>query len=227
MTKQEIRDWLFEHQDVEYKAFQLKLMPGVPEDTVIGVRTPVLRKFAKDLFREGKYDEFLSEMPHYYYDEMNLHGFILCEIKDYDTVLAGINEFLPYVNNWATCDIVSPKKAFSKNLDKLLIEIQKWMHSSETYTIRYGIEMLMSFYLDDYFKPEYLKWVSEVKSDEYYVNMMIAWYFATALAKQYESTIPYIEKHVLDDWTHRKTIQKAKESYRVSKEQKDYLNLLK
>lgn len=227
MNKQEIRNRLFEMQDLEYKEFQLKLMPGVERDTVIGVRTPALRKLAKDIFKEGGYEDFLSEMPHYYYDEMNLHGFILCEMKDYDTVILEINRFLPYVNNWATCDIVSPKKAFSKNTDKLLVEIKKWMESELTYTIRYGIEMLMSFYLDDKFNSEYLKLVSEVKSDEYYVNMMIAWYFATALAKQYEATIPYIENHVLDDWTHRKTIQKARESYRITPEQKEYLKSLK
>lgn len=227
MTNKDILNRLFEMQDLEYKAFHLNLMPGVDPDSVIGIRTPLLRAFAKEIYKSGEYEEFISELPHKYYDEMNLHGFILCEMKDYEKVIYEINRYLPYVNNWATCDLVSPKKAFKKNLDLLLVDIKKWMNSDKTYTIRFGIEMLMTFFLDDEFKPEYLEWVSEVKSEEYYVNMMIAWFFATALAKQYDSTIPYIEQHILDDWTHRKSIQKARESFRVSQSQKDYLKTLK
>lgn len=227
MTCKEIRDRLFEMQDLDYKAFHLGLMPGVDPDTVIGVRTPLMRKFAKEVFKSGDYEEFFNDFPHEYYDEMNLHGFILCEIKDYDYVIKELDKFLPYVNNWATCDLVSPKKAFSKNLDRLLIDINRWVKSKDTYTIRFGIEMLMTFFLDEEFKPEYNEIVASVKSEEYYVKMMVAWYFATALAKQYEATIPYIEKHRLEEWTHRKSIQKAKESYRITKEQKEYLNTLK
>lgn len=227
LSTEQIKTYLFSHADEEYKAFQCKLMPGVDEDKVIGVRTPILRTYAKELFKSGAYEEFLAEMPHQYYDMMNLHGFILCEMKDFDRVITEINRFLPFVDNWATCDLVSPKKAFKKNLDSLLEHIKIWMASSETYTIRFGMEMLMSFYLDDEFKPEYLDWVAAVRSDEYYVKMMQAWYFATALAKQYDATLPYIEKQALDDWTHNKAIQKARESFRITPEQKEYLKSLK
>lgn len=227
MNKKEIRNRLFELQDLEYKKFHLNLMPGVDEDTVIGVRTPALRSLAKEIFKSGEYDDFLSEMPHKYYDEMNLHGFILCEMKDYDTVIAKIEEMLPYINNWATCDLISPKKAFKNNLDKLIVKINEWIKSTDTYTIRFGIEILMTFFLDDLFKPEYLTLVANVQSDEYYVNMMRAWYFATALAKQYDDTVKLIESKTLDVFTQNKSIQKARESYRITAEQKEYLNTFK
>lgn len=227
MNSQDIRKHLFEMQDLEYRDFQCKLMPTVDPECVIGVRTPLLRNFAKELFKEGDYEEFLNDLPHKYYDEMNLHGFILCLEKDYKKVIYEIDRFLPFVDNWATCDLVSPKKAFKNNLDSLEKEIIRWIASKETYTIRFGMEMLMSFYLDDAFKEEYLQWVAEVKSDEYYVRMMQAWYFATALAKQYEATIPYIEGRKLEDWTHKKAIQKARESYRITPDQKEYLKSLK
>lgn len=227
MTAKEIRERLFEMQDLKYKDFQLNLMPGVEEDTVIGVRTPNIRKFAKEIFKSGSYDEFLSDFPHKYYDEMNLHGFILCEIKDYNKVIEELDRFLPHVNNWATCDLLSPKKAFAKNTDKLIEDIRRWVKAEDTYTIRFGIEMLMSFFLDDEFKSEYNDIVAEVESDEYYVNMMKAWYFATALAKQYDATVKYIENKRLDDWSHNKSIQKARESYRITDEQKEYLKSLK
>lgn len=223
MNVKEIQSRLFEMQDLGYKDFHVKLMPGINPDTVIGVRTPALRAFAKEVFKSGDYDEFIGTLPHEYYDEMNLHGFIICEIKDYEKVVYEIDRFLPYVNNWATCDLISPKKAFSKNTDKLIQDIKRWMASDETYTCRFGMEMLMSYFLDDLFKPEYLEWVKEVESEEYYINMMRAWFYATALAKQYEATVPYIEKHLLDDWTHKKSIQKAVESYRITAEQKEYL----
>lgn len=222
-----IREKLFSLQDLDYKAFQCKLMPGVDTDSVIGVRTPKLRAYAKELYKSGQYEAFLQDLPHQYYDEMNLHGFILCEMKDYDTVVRELDRFLPYVNNWATCDLLSPKKAFGKHLNLLEQDICRWMASTQTYTIRFGMEMLMTFYLDEAFKPEYLEWVRKVSSDEYYVNMMRAWFFATALAKQYEATIPYIENRCLDDWTHKKSIQKARESYRITEEQKVYLQSLK
>lgn len=227
MTKDEIRNRLFEMKDDEYKVFQLNLMPGVEPDTVLGVRTPLLRKFSKEVFKSKDYDDFLNDFPHKYYDEMNLHGFILCEIKDYDKVVGELDKFLPYVNNWATCDLLNPKKAFAKNLDRLIIDIKRWIASEDTYTIRFGIEMLMSYFLDENFSPEYNDIVASVRSEEYYVNMMKAWYFATALAKQYDATISVIENRALDEWTHRKSIQKARESYRITAEQKEYLKSLK
>ena len=221
-----IKDELFKLQDKTYRDFQVKLIPGSSIDSMIGVRTPDLRKFAKELVKENSYESFLKQLPHKYFDENQLHAFILSEIKDYEECIAYVKDFLPYVDNWATCDQMSPK-VFKKNKDKLLIEIKKWVKSKETYTIRFGIGMLMQYYLEDDFKIEYLEIVSKIKSKEYYVNMMIAWYFATALAKQYDKTIPYLEKHRLDTWTHNKTIQKSIESYRITNEQKDYLRSLK
>jgi len=227
MTTKEIQNHLLEMQDLSYRDFHLNLMPGVDPDTVIGIRTPILKKFAKEVVKSGSAEDFIADLPHKYYEEMNLHAFILNDYKDFDKVVTEINRLLPYVNNWATCDGLSPKKAFTKNLNRLEEHITLWLKSSETYTIRFGIETLMSFYLDDAFDAKYLEWVSVIRSDEYYVNMMIAWYFATALAKQYEATIPYIENKKLDEWTHRKTIQKARESYRITDEQKKYLKSLK
>ena len=217
---------LFKLQDKKYRDFQVKLIPGSSIDKMIGVRTPDLRKYSKELIKENNYKEFLDELPHNYFDENQLHAFILSEIKDYDECINYINRFLPYVDNWATCDQMSPK-VFKKNKDKLLLEIKKWLKSKDTYTIRFGIGMLMQHYLDDDFKKEYLKLVSKIKSNEYYINMMIAWYFATALAKQYKDAIPYLEDKILDKWTHNKTIQKAIESYRITDEQKEYLRSLK
>ena len=217
---------MFKLQDKEYRDFQAKLIPTVDFNSIIGVRTPELRNYAKVLIKENNYLSFINDLPHEYFDENQLHAFIISEIKDYDECLNYINEFLPYVDNWATCDQMSPK-IFKKHTDKLIEEIKIWMKSKETYTIRFGIGMLMQYYLDDNFKPEYLQMVSKIKSQEYYVNMMIAWYFATALAKQYEKTLPYIENKKLDTWTHNKTIQKAIESYRITPEQKEYLKSLK
>ena len=221
-----IRDELFKMQDKEYRDFQAKLIPGKTIDVMIGVRTPDLRKYAKELVNKKEYESFLKTLPHDYFDEDQLHAFIISELKDYDECIAYVKAFLPYVDNWATCDQMSPK-VFKKNKEKLLEEIKVWIKSDETYTIRFGIGMLMQHFLDEDFKKEYLKWVSEIKSEEYYVNMMIAWYFATALAKQYESTISYIEKQKLDKWTHNKTIQKSVESYRITDDQKYYLRSLK
>ena len=217
---------LLKLQDNKYKEFQSKLIPTSNIDAFIGVRTPELRNYAKDLIKTNSYKDFLNELPHKYFDENQLHAFIISELKDYDECIKNINIFLPYVDNWATCDQMSPK-IFKKNKDRLIIEINKWIKSSKTYTIRFGIGMLMQYYLDEDFKKDYLKLVSKIKSKEYYVNMMIAWYFATALAKQYKDTIPYIENKVLDPWTHNKTIQKALESNRITKEQKEYLRELK
>ena len=222
----EIVDALFKMQDKEYRDFQTKLIPTASLDTFIGIRTPDLRKYAKELVKEKKYSKFLEELPHKYFDENQLHAFIISEIKDYDECIKSVNAFLPYVNNWATCDQMSPK-IFKKHHDELLVEIKKWIKSKETFTIRFGTGMLMEHFLDDDFKPEYLEWISKIRSEEYYVNMMTAWYFATALAKQYKETIPYIEKNKLDKWTHNKTIQKSIESYRITEEQKKYLKSLK
>lgn len=217
---------LFKLQDIEYRDFQVKLIPGYSTDCMIGVRTPELRKYSKKMIKENNYISFLDELPHKYFDENQLHGFIISEIKDYDTCINYLNKFLPYIDNWATCDQTSPK-VFKKHHKELLKHIKIWIKSKKTYTIRFGIGMLMQHFLDEDFKEEYLELVSSIRSNEYYVNMMIAWYFATALAKQYEKTISYIENKKLDVWTHNKAIQKAIESYRITQEQKDYLRGLK
>ena len=219
-------DELYKLQDKEYQSLQVKIIPSVSSDSIIGVRTPELRKLAKKLVKDNKYQDFLEKLPHKFFDENQLHAFIISEIKDYEECIIELNKFLPYVDNWATCDQMSPK-VFKKHKKELLIEIKKWLITKETYTIRFGIGMLMQHYLDDDFKKEYLKIVSKIKSKEYYVNMMIAWFFATSLAKQYEETIPYIENKRLDSWTHNKTIQKAIESYRITEEKKEYLKSLK
>ena len=221
-----IRKELFERQDIKYRDFQAKLMPTVDPEKMIGVRTPELRKLAKQLIKSGDAAEFISELPHEYFDENQLHAFIISEMKDYEECIAEVNRFLPYVDNWATCDQLSPK-VFKKHRAQLLGEIKKRIKSEKTYTIRFGIGMLMQHYLDEDFKAEYPEMVSAVKLDEYYVNMMIAWYFATALAKQYEEVLPFIENKVLDKWTHNKAIQKSVESYRITPEQKEYLKGLR
>lgn len=226
MTNSQITEKLFSLADEKYKDFQSKLMPTVDKDKVIGVRTPVLRSFAKELYKEGDYEAFLSDLPHKYYEEDNLHALLIDKIKDVDTCLAETERLLPYIDNWATCDMLRPK-AFKQDSKKLLRYIYKWLESDKTYTVRYGIGCLCSFYLDDNFSPDQLSRVAEIKSDEYYINMMIAWYFATALAKQYESTVAYLEERRLPEWIHRKTIQKAIESYRISGEIKAYLRSLK
>ena len=225
-TETTIRARLFELQDLSYRDFQCKLMPTVDPDTVIGVRTPELRKLAKSFSKEPEAEAFLRTLPHRYYEENNLHGFLIETMKDYSQVIAALDAFLPYVDNWATCDLMSPK-IFKKHLPELREQIQVWMASSHTYTIRFGIEMLMTFYLDEQFQPEYLDWVADVHSEEYYVTIMIAWYFATALAKQYDAALPYLQEHRLEPWTHNKAIQKAIESYRITEEQKAYLRSLK
>lgn len=217
---------LFELQDLKYRDFNSKLIPTVDPETVIGVRTPDLRKLAKEFAKTDGAEEFLNSLPHKYYEENNIHGFILETIKDYDECVSQIDRFLPYVDNWATCDLMSPK-IFKKHTDKLLEQIKIWIKSDRTYTIRFAIEMLMSFYLDDKFSTEYNDMVAEVVSEEYYVRMMQAWYFATALAKQWDATVKYIEEQKLERWTHNKTIQKAIESYRITDEQKAYLRTLK
>lgn len=221
-----IREELFELQDVSYGDFQAKLTPTIPRELFIGVRVPQARKLAKRLVKEPGIDEFLNELPHKYFDENMLHGLIISEFKDYDLCIASVDRFLPYVDNWAVCDIMSPK-VFKKNKDKLIYKIREWSASENIYTCRFGLEILMSFYLDDDFKEEYLEIPAFVQSQEYYVKMMIAWFFSTALAKQWDTAIVYLERQVLETWVHNKTIQKARESYRISTEQKEYLKTLK
>ena len=220
-----ITELLFEHRDAEYAAFQSKLTPSVDKDLFIGVRVPEVRKLAKQLKNDSIASEFIHNLPHKYYDENMLHGLLISEIKDYETAVEETDRFLPYVDNWAVCDIMSPK-VFKKHKTELLEKIREWTKSGEAYTIRFGIEMLMSHYLDEDFKPEYLEIPAAVHSEEYYVNMMIAWFFATALAKQWDSAIPYLEQRRLDEWVHKKTVQKARESYRITDEQKSYLKAI-
>ena len=219
---EEIQKHLFELQDMAYRDFHSRLMPDIDKETIIGIRVPVLRKYAKSIAGTELSEKFIKELPHHYYEENNLHMMLISSIKDYDKCLSEVERFLPYIDNWATCDFPAPK-CFENHKEELLPVIKRWIASGETYTIRYGIGMLMRLYLDADFDPEYVKLVAEVKSDEYYVNMMIAWYMATALAKQWDAVIPYIEEHRMSDWVHRKTIQKAVESYRITDEQKRYL----
>ena len=217
-----LQDQLFALQDKAYADFQSKLLPTVPQETVIGVRTPDLRKMAKQVCKTPAAQEFMQALPHRYFDENQLHAFILSEEKDFGRCIKGLEQFLPYVDNWATCDQLSPR-CFKKHITELLPLIRRWMKSKHTYTIRFGIGMLMRYYLDGEFKPEFLEWVASIKRDEYYIRMMQAWFFATALAKQWDATLPYIEQHRLHPCTHNKAIQKAIESYRITDEQKALL----
>lgn len=221
-----ITNVLFSLQDKKYKEFQQKLIPTVAPDTVIGIRTPALRKLSKELKGTEAAAAFMQELPHRYFEENNLHGFLIEQIRDYDACIQALNTFLPYVDNWATCDQMSPK-VLGKHLPELLGQIQIWMASDHTYTVRFGIESLMRFFLDQEFQPEYLDWVAQIQSEAYYINMIIAWFFATALAKQYDAALPYIRERRLSPWVHNKTIQKAAESYRITPEQKSYLKTLK
>ena len=223
--KDNIPDALFARRDAAYREFQRKLIPTVDAGNIIGVRTPELRALAKELVRRWDVESFLHALPHRYFDEYQLHAFIVSEIKDFDVCLAETERLLPYVDNWATCDQLSPK-AFAKRAEKLLPPIRRWLRSDKTYVVRFGIGMLMEHFLDGRFDPAYPAEVAALRSDEYYVNMMIAWYFATALAKQYDAALPFLEKHSLAEWTHNKAIQKAVESRRLTPEQKAYLRTL-
>lgn len=221
-----IRQRLEELRDEEYRSFHSKLMPETDPDVIIGVRMPQLRKLAKEISAMPEAGLFMEQLPHRYYEENNLHGLLIEGMKDYDECMGALERFLPYVDNWATCDMIAPK-VFAKHREDLLVHIRSWMESDLVYTVRFGTGMLMRHFLDDDFRVEYLDIVSALRSDEYYVNMMTAWYFATALAKQYEAALPYIEGRKLDVWTHNKAIQKARESRRVSREHKEYLGTLK
>lgn len=222
----EVQKLLFELQDVEYRDFHSRLIPNIDKERVIGIRTPELRKFAKEYGKTEDAEGFMQVLPHKYYEENNLHGFLIENMKDFDRCVKALYSFLPYIDNWATCDLMSPR-VFKKHLPELLEHIYVWIKAEDTYSIRFAISMLLKFYLDGEFKPEYLELVAKVRSEEYYVNMMIAWYFATALAKQYDAALPYIEQQKLSADSHNKAIQKAVESYRITQEQKAYLKTFK
>lgn len=226
MNRNEIVAELFRLQDKDYAGMQAKIIPTVAADRIIGVRTPELRALAKRLYKDREIDTFLSCIPHRYFDEDQLHAFVISLEKDFGKCIAEVDAFLPFIDNWATCDQLSPK-VFKKEPAKLLPYIQTWIKSDKTYTVRFAIGMLMQHFLDEGFDTKYADMVAEVRSEEYYINMMIAWYFATALAKRYELVLPYLEEKRLDVWAHNKAIQKSVESYRITDEQKAYLKTLK
>ena len=225
MILETIRERLFSMQDLEYRDFHAKLIPNIEKEKIIGVRTPDLRKFAKSLSYE-EMEDFLKVLPHEYYEENNLHAFLIEREKDFEQCLVKIESFLPWVDNWATCDMMQPK-VLGKHRDKLLSYIDRWLAAKDIYTVRFALNLLMTYYLDDGFRVEYLERAAAISSEEYYINMMIAWYFATALAKQYEATLPFLTGRRLPVWVHNKTIQKAVESRRVTPEQKEFLKKLK
>ena len=228
MSEKTITDGLFALKDENYRRFHAKLIPDIPIDNIIGARTPVLRKYAKEVAKLPETNIFLESLPHIYYEENNLHGALLSLLypKDIIAFMEQLERFLPYVDNWATCDMLSPK-IFKKHLPYVYERVQKWLQSDAVYTIRFGIVTLLGFYLDDAFEPEMLQLVANVRSEEYYVNMAVAWYFSMALVKQYDATLPYIQNRVLEPWTHNKSIQKAIESRRIPQETKAYLRGLK
>lgn len=223
---QKVQQDLFTMQDLKYRDFHAKLMPTVDKDSVIGVRVPMFRAYAKKFGKTEEAKQFLEILPHQYYEENNLHGLLIDQMKDYELCIEELIRFLPYINNWATCDILSVK-AVKGHLDSYIKNIYQWLESDYTYTIRFGINMLMRYYLEEEFKIEYPEKVAAIRSEEYYVNMVRAWYFATALAKKYAQVLPFLEEQKMDVWTHNKTIQKAIESYRITPEQKEYLRTLK
>ena len=222
----DVRKRLFEMQDTGYRDFHARLILTVEKEKIIGIRTPILRKFAKEFGKTERSEMFLKVLPHQYYEENNLHGLLIEQIRDYDKCLGELECFLPHIDNWATCDLLA-LHMMKKHRDIFIREIYRWMESDKPYIIRFGISMLMRHYLDEGFKPEYAEKVASIRSEEYYVNMMRAWYFATALAKQYEKILPFLEEQRMDIWTHNKTIQKSIESYRITQEQKDYLRTLR
>lgn len=225
-VSEEIRKELFALRDEKYREFHSGLVPTVNPEKIIGVRVPALRKLAKELRKDGRAEVFLETLPHAYLEENTLHGVLISQEKDFEKALQQTREFVPYIDNWATCDITSPK-IFKKHLPELLPEIDRWLQSEEEFTLRFGIGMLLQFYLDDVFQEEYLEKVAAVDNEAFYVKMMVAWFFATALAKQYDAAVPYLENHRLEKWTHNKTIQKAVESFRITEEQKTYLRTLR
>ncbi len=223
---QEIQAWLFAHQDPAYKSFGAGLIPELAHEKMIGVRTPALRSYAKQLIQSGQAEQFIQELPHTYFEENQLHAFILCEMRDYAALLRETERFLPWIDNWATCDQFRPK-IFRKHTETLRASIAKWLQDDHPYTVRFALGMLNSYYLDEHFDRQYLEQAAAVRSDAYYVNMMLAWLFATALTKQYDETLPYFTEGRLDRWVHNKAIQKARESRRVPDDIKEYLKTLK
>ena len=221
-----IHDYLLLNKDEKYAAFTAKLIPNIDSKIIIGVRLPVLRAFAKELVKKGEYAEFLNTLPHTYHEENMLHVCILSVLKDFNEAIGYAEAFLPYIDNWAVCDSFNPK-SFRKNKDELLVKIKEWIISDRIYTKRFAIDMLMSHFLEDDFDRSHLNLVSSADGDDYYLKMVVAWYFATALAKQYDEAIKFIENKSLEKWTHNKMIQKAIESYRITDEQKIYLRSLK
>ena len=217
---------LIAYSDEQYREFQSKLVPNIPKEIILGVRTPDMRRIAKEIWGTGEAEAFLKELPHRYYEENLVHFFLIAMIKDFDECVQAVETFLPYVDCWPVCDQSTPK-VFAKNHEKLLPLIQKWIASDHVYTARFGIRMLMNEFLGEDFKPEYLAWVAGVQGEDYYIRMMVAWYFATALAKQYDASVVYIEQRKLEPWPHRKAIQKAIESFRVTEEHKEYLKTLR
>ncbi len=222
----DIQKTLFQFRDIKYRDFQSSLIPNIERERIIGVRTRMLRATAKAMLKEGTEKEFLSALPHYYFEENQLHSFIISFERDFEKCITHIERFLPYIDNWATCDQLSPK-CFAKNPEKLLPYIEKWLKSEHTYTVRFGVVCFMRYFLDERFDEKYPRLVAEIKSDEYYIKMAVAWYFATALAKQYDAVLPFITEKRLDKWTHNKAIQKSRESLRITKEKKRLLNSLK
>lgn len=225
MTTEEIREGLFARQDLGYRDFHSKLVPDLDKNIIIGVRTPVLRAYAKELAKSDP-EVFLSDLPHRYYEENCLHAFLLEQIKEFECCMTETERFLPYIDNWATCDMFAPK-VFKKHPEETYAACLRWLTSEHTYTVRYGVVTLMKYFLDDAFRSEVLEHIAAVRSEEYYINMAVAWFFAEALSKQYDAALPYIQNHCLDTWTHNKAIQKAVESRRISPETKAYLKTLK
>lgn len=223
MSREELLQKLFSQRDPVYQSFQARILPNIPAESIIGARTPELRQIAKSM-DDSQY--FLSALPHTYFEENQIHAFLLSEKKDFDETIQAINSFLPYIDNWSTCDQLSPK-VFRKHHSELLPYIQQWLHSTDTYAIRFAIKVLMDHFLEEDFSPEHPDWVASVHSEEYYIRMVIAWYFATALAKQYDAVYPYLTGYRLEKWIHNKTIQKAVESFRISQTQKEQLKKLR
>lgn len=217
-----VYEMLLSAKDEQYQVFQAKLVPNIPAETILGVRTPQMREIAKKVAASAERDAFLKSLPHKYYEENLIHFFVLSLMKDFDECVKAVEEFLPYVDCWPVSDQATPKP-FRKNHEKLLPYIRKWIDSDHIYTARFGMRMLMNEFLGDDFKEEYLSWVADKKGEDYYLKMMQAWYFATALAKQYDASVKYIEERKLDEWVHKKSIQKAVESFRVSDAHKEYL----
>lgn len=223
---QKVQQDLFTMQDLKYRDFHAKLMPTVEKESVIGVRVPVLRTYAKKFGKTEEAKQFLEILPHQYYEENNLHGLLIEQMKDYELCIEELERFLPHIDNWATCDLLAVRTV-KNHLNSYIKKIDQWLESEYIYTIRFGINMLMRYYLEEEFKLEYPEKVAAIRSEEYYVNMARAWYFATALAKKYDQVLPFLEEQKMDVWTHNKTIQKAIESYRITPEQKEYLRTLK